>query len=449
MSHRQPQLPLDDGQPRPPSHRDQVIYFQVRILQHTQADVGGQFGLSQVRISQIVRRVAQWHADTAPEAAGELSPASRKRLANREFRLRTEQNLAHAMVAFLNSQKPLVTRKKSSRTTIQDGAEVKVVLEEEVEREQRVDTRALALVGKFTQELLAHEDRPPPPTAATTAEIQAEAFKKQKDNGKERALAMLRLVRSGLLSLDFAERCNFESSKHDGLIYPSYYEKSPSGKSLRPVPWLDLYLPRPMLTNYDQPRYSVLDIPDFSNWHSNSPAVKVAEEAAARRMAAWEELQRGQTSPYEAIRPDAAKEEPASQPQAAGVAVPASSEPQLAEPDLAEPEPVEETASSADLVPAAPGTAVGEGARAASESPSAADSPAESPAAEGARVGQRDKSRPPFAQWLTSGRPLSPRKRRQIENMIAQRQAAAEARAEKRAGRAASASAARAAPADL
>jgi hypothetical protein len=63
-----------------PSQRDQQIYVEYQITGRRQVELAEKHGLTQTRISQIIRRVAAWRANSDPRETGDLTQAERERL---------------------------------------------------------------------------------------------------------------------------------------------------------------------------------------------------------------------------------------------------------------------------------------------------------------------------------------------------------------------------------
>src|SRR5688572_15734647 len=106
------------NQPRIPSQRDRAIFNCVRGNGHSQESVGRQYGLTQARVSQIVKRVTAWLAVESPAMLVLADEAKERRVAEAEYRLRLDVAYANASAAFEDSTRPLVTtRTKTTVTT--------------------------------------------------------------------------------------------------------------------------------------------------------------------------------------------------------------------------------------------------------------------------------------------------------------------------------------------
>ncbi len=93
-----------------PSERDLQVYAAVRVDGRRQVDVAAEFGLSQGRVSQIVRCVNQWRAGLGIDA--ELERRDRKSVDRWLEQLRIEKLYEETMELFRRSQSP---RRKERR----------------------------------------------------------------------------------------------------------------------------------------------------------------------------------------------------------------------------------------------------------------------------------------------------------------------------------------------
>ena len=99
-------------QKTPPKPRDQEIWDAVRIQGRTQDDVAGQQGLSQVRVSKIVRRIDCWIAETQPQTARGWRPDQQRTYTNHVAKLLLAAQFQTAAASFAISQQPIVTLKE-------------------------------------------------------------------------------------------------------------------------------------------------------------------------------------------------------------------------------------------------------------------------------------------------------------------------------------------------
>lgn len=93
---------------REPSGRDQDVYERVIIEGHTQREAAAEFGISQGRVCQIVKRVTLWIQQT-PGDDDELSPQERLRLARYVCRKQLEHAWREAMREWRRSIEPQET----------------------------------------------------------------------------------------------------------------------------------------------------------------------------------------------------------------------------------------------------------------------------------------------------------------------------------------------------
>ena len=59
---------------RAPSFRDQEIYARVQTQNRTQRQAAEEFGISQGRVCQVIKRVTAWIAETGGAAAAKFTP---------------------------------------------------------------------------------------------------------------------------------------------------------------------------------------------------------------------------------------------------------------------------------------------------------------------------------------------------------------------------------------
>jgi len=160
---------------RPPSERDQFIYAQVKVRCRPQKVLAGEIGVSQSRVSQIVRRVEHWFGDCPAEERGELSPNAQRRVerrleaARQDFLYELYVRKAEEMDAG-----PAVTK----RTREKNG---EVLFEERTERDQRsVQLQALKAAQRAVEargKIFERKPLPqPPPRAADDKELERATF---------------------------------------------------------------------------------------------------------------------------------------------------------------------------------------------------------------------------------------------------------------------------------
>ena len=116
-AHSEARRPGQVRGPREPSLRNRDIYHAVRTQGFTQEEMAEKHGISQTRVSQIVRQCDRWFA--SPQAAGQVvaSPAGRKRLASYVDLARLETIYTLAMRDHQRSEK----RQSATTSGTKDG----------------------------------------------------------------------------------------------------------------------------------------------------------------------------------------------------------------------------------------------------------------------------------------------------------------------------------------
>src|SRR5947207_13800508 len=104
-------------QKRPPSARDQAILVAYRTQGRTQVSLARQHGISQRRVSEIVRRVERWRADLIPSEENQLEHEQQVRLDRWLERERGQAIYDRGIRAFDHAPKELTT----TRTGHRDG----------------------------------------------------------------------------------------------------------------------------------------------------------------------------------------------------------------------------------------------------------------------------------------------------------------------------------------
>lgn len=137
-----------------PSARDQELYVAYQTTGLTQTELAGQYGLTQCRVSQIVRRVEAWRATANPqpgaEAPGERTVRQQQRLDRWLERERSEAILRDALRHF-NQPQQVKTTKTGPR-----GEEVTV-------RELPANVQWLKVAQRANQQLFQREALEPVP----------------------------------------------------------------------------------------------------------------------------------------------------------------------------------------------------------------------------------------------------------------------------------------------
>jgi hypothetical protein len=247
----------------------------VRIERRGQEEIAREHGISQPRVSRIVRRMAAWYAEHSPEVLELADLAARGRLAEVEFRAQTEQNLTEAISALRRSQEPLVTKKERKTTTKEQGEVVReVIVEETTTRQQPVSTRAITLAGKFARELWelagglgargsglgerrrgeeresgragdATADHSPTHHSPNEEDVddRLKDYERRQREGRKSAVRWLESVCRGSVTLEEAEHLNYCGAINTGWIYPSYYEKNADGMTFKVAAWVRDHVP--------------------------------------------------------------------------------------------------------------------------------------------------------------------------------------------------------------
>jgi len=142
---------------RPPSDRDQALYVARHTRAWSQAKLAEEFHISQPRVSQILRRVAEWRAGFGPRAAGELDHVGQQRLERFLARERYQSIHDRAIREFDAAPKELTASKSGER----DGKKYSEESRREVQRPSgllRIALRASENLAKA-----AEQPAPPPP----------------------------------------------------------------------------------------------------------------------------------------------------------------------------------------------------------------------------------------------------------------------------------------------
>ena len=106
--------------PHWPCERDLEIYAAVRVDGRRQVDVAAEFGISQGRVSQIVRSVNHWRVGMGVEA--ELERRDRKSVDRWLEQLRIEKLYEETMELYRRSCQPRRKERERARTTAASGA---------------------------------------------------------------------------------------------------------------------------------------------------------------------------------------------------------------------------------------------------------------------------------------------------------------------------------------
>jgi hypothetical protein len=140
--------------------RDWLIYQQVKAESRSQRAVARIWGISEARVSQIMRDMRRKVANN-PDLFAIDQRQEAQRQAEADFQLRSEQDLMFVTAKMHTAAKPLVTRKVGSRG--------EVTYEETITREQKSESLAwLRERRKIVTQIRDHASRPaaaPPPNS--------------------------------------------------------------------------------------------------------------------------------------------------------------------------------------------------------------------------------------------------------------------------------------------
>jgi hypothetical protein len=142
---------------RAPNARDQQILVEYRTQGRTQAAIADDNGISQRRVSEIVRRVERWRANLIPKQENQLDYEEQQRLDRCLARERSQALFDRGLRGFDQAPKTLTTKRKGQR----DGKP----FEEETIREVAPSPQFLRLATQASRELSRLSDQPPPPRA--------------------------------------------------------------------------------------------------------------------------------------------------------------------------------------------------------------------------------------------------------------------------------------------
>ena len=137
---------------RPPSQRDQEIAAAVRVQGRRQVEVAAQFGLSRRRVSQICRKIEEWHANVPAWERGEADEESRPQTDRFLQRDQLTEIYGAALRAYARSEQPLVTRRSGKRGEQRWS--------DRSQRQQRLDTGSLRVALKAIEMQWKLADRP-------------------------------------------------------------------------------------------------------------------------------------------------------------------------------------------------------------------------------------------------------------------------------------------------
>jgi hypothetical protein len=144
--------PVKAKEPRPPCQRDREIYHAVRICHRKQTPVAEQFGMSQGRVSQIVREVAKYMSGFFPgeDLDVRLSQMPVTQLVDWECYQRRLEDHRRAELVFEQSQQKLVTEQRTyGGKSLEEQLEKTVI----TEREQRISLDAVKVLERINDKI--------------------------------------------------------------------------------------------------------------------------------------------------------------------------------------------------------------------------------------------------------------------------------------------------------
>ena len=139
--------------PHSPGERDLQIYAAVRVDGRRQVDVAAEFGITQGRVSQIVRRVNQWRVGMGLEA--ELERRDRKSVDRWLEQLRIEKLYEETRELYRRSREP---RRRERRGKDQRGEWSSETLDH-----QPGNLQCLKFAGRLIELRRQLDEDPPPP----------------------------------------------------------------------------------------------------------------------------------------------------------------------------------------------------------------------------------------------------------------------------------------------
>jgi hypothetical protein len=154
-----------------PSRRDQELYVRYQTTGITQAELAGDCGLTQCRVSQIIRRVEKWRAEINPQPhdltpAGGQTPLEQRRL---DRWLERERNEVLFKQSLRQAQQPQVVK---TTKTGPDGQEVTI-------RELPVSPQWLRLAQRANEQLFRREALAPLPQERPDDELRQQIMQQE------------------------------------------------------------------------------------------------------------------------------------------------------------------------------------------------------------------------------------------------------------------------------
>jgi hypothetical protein len=152
------------ARPRRPSERNRMIHQSIRLLGKHQRDVAAEFGVSQPRVSAIVKQVERWRSLHTPAELDEPQGAERQRLDRWLARQRYETLYVHALRFLEHSQRELMTISDQWKDGTTEG-------HAHVSRSQRAEAQWMRIALQATKEMLLLGEWEEPEANATSARL--------------------------------------------------------------------------------------------------------------------------------------------------------------------------------------------------------------------------------------------------------------------------------------
>jgi hypothetical protein len=153
MSHAQPTTAAQDPPLKRPCERDLQIYQAVRIGFRKQVAVAQQFGISESRVSQVLRKVTRFMAGLLPgeELSLRLEDAKRAQLIDWETYERRKEDYRKAEMVWEQSLRPLTTTQWTYAGSANDERNLKKTVI--TQREQRLSLGAVQTMERINDKL--------------------------------------------------------------------------------------------------------------------------------------------------------------------------------------------------------------------------------------------------------------------------------------------------------
>jgi len=156
------------ARPRRPSQRNQMIHASIRFAGRDQSEVAAEFGISQPRVSVIVRQVERWRRLHTPAELDEPHGAERQRLERWLARQRYETLYAHALRFLEHSQRDLMTMSDQWKEGSHNASD-------QTRRSQRAEAQWMRIALQATKEMVELGEWDEPQEDANTERLGAVA----------------------------------------------------------------------------------------------------------------------------------------------------------------------------------------------------------------------------------------------------------------------------------